>query len=174
VRTGVIADRTISIYAKTNYGDGTLIGAQNSSDTNSAYVVSGNGGMEYVRVLFSSGQSTYDRIDKYPYYELDLSYQNLALQFDGNTTNLKVSCVGTTTNLEFFIFARNVDGNANMYSKRKLYNLKLYQNDIIIRDFIPCYRKSDNVIGLYDLVNQMFYTNAGTGTFLKGGEINVL
>jgi hypothetical protein len=29
-------------------------------------------------------------------------------------------------------------------------------------------RKSDNVIGLYDVINGKFYTNSGTGEFIKG------
>lgn len=41
-----------------------------------------------------------------------------------------------------------------------------------IRNFIPCYRKSDNVIGMYDLITKTFYENAGTGTFIKGNDIN--
>ena len=55
----------------------------------------------------------------------------------------------------------------------KLYTAKYYDsNGILIRNFIPCYRKLDNEIGLYDLVNNVFYTNAGTGVFLVGTEVN--
>lgn len=54
----------------------------------------------------------------------------------------------------------------------KVYKCKIFEDGIVIRDFIPCYRKTDNVIGLYDLVNDVFYTNAGTGTFLKGANVN--
>ena len=42
-----------------------------------------------------------------------------------------------------------------------------------VRYFIPCYRKSDEVIGLYDLINNHFYTNAGTGTFTKGYDLPI-
>lgn len=42
-----------------------------------------------------------------------------------------------------------------------------------MRNFIPCYRRSDNVIGLYDLVENKFYTNAGTGNFLKGPDVTL-
>lgn len=55
----------------------------------------------------------------------------------------------------------------------KMYSCKIYDNDVLVRDFIPCYRKSDNVIGMYDLVNNVFYTNQGTGTFLKGENKSV-
>ena len=34
-----------------------------------------------------------------------------------------------------------------------------------------CYRRSDNVIGFYDEVNDVFHTNQGTGTFRKGADI---
>lgn len=36
---------------------------------------------------------------------------------------------------------------------------------------IPCYRKSDNEPGFYDVVNNVFYTNVGTGEFGIGPEV---
>ena len=41
-------------------------------------------------------------------------------------------------------------------------------NNEIKADFIPCYRITDNEIGLYNLVDNQFYTNQGTGEFLYG------
>ena len=35
----------------------------------------------------------------------------------------------------------------------RIYYLKIYDNNILIRNFVPCYRKSDGVIGLYDKAN---------------------
>lgn len=40
----------------------------------------------------------------------------------------------------------------------------------IIRNFYPAKRNSDGVVGLYDLKNSKFYTNAGSGTFTAGAE----
>lgn len=54
----------------------------------------------------------------------------------------------------------------------KIYGCKMYDGTTLVRDFIPCYRNSDNEIGMYDLVNNQFYTNAGTGTFQYGAAIN--
>ena len=59
-------------------------------------------------------------------------------------------------------------GDASQKAYMRLYYLKLYDNNVLVRDFIPCYRNSDNVLGLYDLVNGVFYTNAGSGTFTYG------
>lgn len=40
----------------------------------------------------------------------------------------------------------------------------------MVADFVPCYRKSDNVIGMYDLVRNEFFTNAGSGSFTAGSD----
>ena len=51
----------------------------------------------------------------------------------------------------------------------KIYALKIYDNDTLVRDFIPCINASGEV-GLYDLVGKQFYGNVGTGTF-TGSEV---
>lgn len=40
-----------------------------------------------------------------------------------------------------------------------------------LRDFVPCYRKADGVIGVYDLVSGAFFENSGTGSFTKGADV---
>lgn len=51
------------------------------------------------------------------------------------------------------------------------YSFKIWNGDTLLRDFIPCVRTSDGAIGMYDTVNGVFYTNAGTGTFTAGSFI---
>lgn len=53
----------------------------------------------------------------------------------------------------------------------KFYSFKIWDNEILVRNYVPCYRKSDNVIGMYDLVNDTFNVNAGSGTFGKGTDV---
>lgn len=50
----------------------------------------------------------------------------------------------------------------------KLYSFKLYDGDNLVRDLVPAMRDSDSVVGLYDLANNTFLTNAGSGTFNYG------
>ncbi len=52
-----------------------------------------------------------------------------------------------------------------------LYYAKASVNGTPKFEMIPCYRKSDGVIGMYDLVNKKFFTNAGTGSFTKGADV---
>ena len=54
----------------------------------------------------------------------------------------------------------------------KLYSFAMDTADgTPIRNFVPCYRVADGVIGLYDTVEGKFYTNAGTGAFTKGADV---
>ena len=56
----------------------------------------------------------------------------------------------------------------------KVYRLKLYEDSILMREYVPCYRESDNEIGLYELVNKVFYPNNGAGSFNKGSDVGII
>ena len=47
----------------------------------------------------------------------------------------------------------------------KLYSFKAWKNNELIRHLVPCKRKSDGEVGVYDRVTKTFFTNAGTGKF---------
>lgn len=50
----------------------------------------------------------------------------------------------------------------------KIYFLKMKENGMLVRDFIPVKRKSDGVIGMYDLVGRKFYTSPNGEAFTGG------
>lgn len=50
-------------------------------------------------------------------------------------------------------------------------SFKITESWVEKRDFIPCYRKSDWVIWMWDRVNKVFYTNSWSGTFTKGSDV---
>lgn len=51
---------------------------------------------------------------------------------------------------------------------------KIWENNNLVRNYVPCYRNIDNATGLYDLVNNVFYRNAGTGSIEKGNPISLV
>ena len=60
-------------------------------------------------------------------------------------------------------------------SKReyKLYSARISDGHEVIRDYVPCYRKSDGEVGLYEKITGTFLTNdASTGTFIYGKAID--
>ena len=77
----------------------------------------------------------------------------------------------TSVNSLYTFYIGNFNNAGRPYSNGfsgKIYYSKLYNNNILVFDGVPCYRKSDNVAGLYDLVSNTFYTNQGTGNFIVG------
>ena len=63
--------------------------------------------------------------------------------------------------------------SSNIHKGMRLYKLNLYEGNSRIAQLIPCYDTQDNnKIGLYDTVRGMFLTNAGSGTFTKGANVN--
>ena len=98
-----------------------------------------------------------------------------------NGVQTKVSSVYTGTSESLPIFAwRYVDGYTTVSAIytfpdscfAKIYSVKFSEQGNLLRDMIPCYRKTDNVAGMYDIVNDVFYTNQGTGVFAVGADIN--
>lgn len=66
-----------------------------------------------------------------------------------------------------YLFALNNNGTSYGLSSATLYSCKIYDNKTLIRNYIPC-KKGDSDIGLYDTINNQFYSNAGTGVFTAG------
>lgn len=51
----------------------------------------------------------------------------------------------------------------------KLYSCKIYENDVLIKDWIPVINKLNNIVCLYDKINESFLYNSGTGSMIAGG-----
>ncbi len=66
-----------------------------------------------------------------------------------------------------WLFDKNTTGKSWHPGSLKMYSCQIYDNGTLVRDFIPC-KNSSGTVGLYDNVNGVFYTNAGSGTFTAG------
>lgn len=100
----------------------------------------------------------------------DIDVPNHIIKVDKN--NYSLNTTSFNVELNFWLFGRNSDSTIYK-SKNKLYKCRMYVSGVLVRDFIPCYRNSDNEVGLYDLVNGVFYTNQGTGAFTYGSVVTV-
>ncbi len=56
-------------------------------------------------------------------------------------------------------------------TKMDLYSVKIYNNNALMFNGIPCRRNSDNVVGIYDTVSQTFKTNAAGTNSLTAGPV---
>lgn len=68
------------------------------------------------------------------------------------------------------LFANNRAGGIQEKTTMVLYYCRIYDGNTIIRDYIPC-KNAAGAVGLYDLIGQKFYGNAGTGSFTAGPEV---
>lgn len=64
--------------------------------------------------------------------------------------------------------------NTNLNGKIYYFKITNKRTGELERYFVPVYRKSDNEIGLYDVVHNKFYPNEGSGTFQKGINIDYI
>lgn len=121
---------------------------------------------------YSAGNDAVSDIDALLRKEIDVTFTNSTISFtvDGVTYSKSTT---SSKSIGYILFAgRSASSNvANYYASAKLYEATIQENGETIRDFVPCYRKSDGVIGMYDLVSATFFTNSGSGTFSKGADV---
>lgn len=106
----------------------------------------------------------------YPWYEL----HTIKVDTDGSAYKDGVkmgqsTTIPSTTSNTMQIFRHSGTGRVQL---EIVYLCKLFDSTGVLRDLVPCYRKSDNVVGMYDVQNDVFYTNAGTsGEFIAWNKV---
>ena len=91
---------------------------------------------------------------------------------DENETTIR-SVNGTdtlNTSLNLLLFAANMAGSPQYYAKAKVYYVKIYDGDELVRDFIPVLDPND-VPCMYDRVTRRYFYNVRTGNFTPGPAI---
>lgn len=99
-------------------------------------------------------------------YNLDINEKSIVVNGSKYTAAHTRSIISTNP-LQIF-----ADGNNKFKFGCKCYLLKIFDNDNLVLDLIPCYRKSDHEPGMYDTISGQFYTNSGTGEFILGPAVN--
>lgn len=84
-------------------------------------------------------------------------------------TTLDLSSIKTSPPSPMFIFAMcdTAGGGDTPYDLGQvaLYSLTFDEGGVPVADYIPAKKDSTGEIGLYDIVNEVFYTNNGSGEF---------
>ena len=66
------------------------------------------------------------------------------------------------------LFGNNTAGTIAT-AENTIYSTKIYEDGVLVRYYIP--DNYNGTLGMYDLVNNVFYPNAGTGTFTAGADV---
>lgn len=78
---------------------------------------------------------------------------------------------GVMNNDTIYLFGNHRDNQTVFRAKVRISSFKMVDNSVVVRNFIPAKRNVDSVLGMYDIANDVFYTNSGTGTFIAGPEV---
>ena len=79
----------------------------------------------------------------------------------------ETSGIDWSTNTQtFYLF-----GARNVHADVIIYDFKLYDGGTLVRNLIPCYRKSDNEPGMYDTITGTFFVNQYNGEFICGPAV---
>ena len=75
-----------------------------------------------------------------------------------------------------YVFASHGTGGIQHPAAMELYSLKIWDNGVLVRDFVPCVKVEGGVetVGLYDVsrnATKRFYENGGTGELVAGAEL---
>lgn len=84
-------------------------------------------------------------------------------QFDSNPSR---------SSRTLFVLANNYPDDLQI-ARARLYRMSISVGGETVRNFTPAKRASDGAVGLLDSVSGEFFTNAGTGSFTAGPEIQV-
>jgi hypothetical protein len=168
IDTGVPARVQMRVEFQTTWtttGDNTFIGGTGNANNNAIYFgfnTASSGG--YAGIESAWKNIAFPDYHERVYVISDMKSEQQKVIINNNV-RYSGSTVYTTTSssVNMGLFSRRGSGGySGITNFVKIYD---YLEDRYIRDFRPAMRNSDDVIGMYDLINDVFYVNAGSGTF---------
>ena len=184
IDTGFSPTNKTSIEAEVAFTDNSATSGQymgmrywpSSSDTRALFFgLRYTGGTRYLALFTMYPEATPAQIPfdtDFHSYTINPSSQKI----DSYSFSLDYSTMPTSPqNMNITLFSNNArynnDPPENIRAKSKIKSFKIKEDGVLVRDFVPCYNIYTDEIGMFDTVSNQFYTNAGTGTFLKGADV---
>lgn len=94
-----------------------------------------------------------------------ISVNNTKYNFNGTVTEATASWTTMINHRK-----TSSTGYASEYSLGRWYYLRIYEDEKLVRNFIPV-KNSNNVACLYDAINKTTHLNVGSGSFTAGPEV---
>lgn len=169
IDTGVIGKTGLHIVAEMGYATPTsgtaLFGSRNPRFFVTLYPST------IIDFGYNSDNITQITVESRKIYNIDFDTSTQPKRF-GIDGVYVTSTAQVDTNRNIYIFGCNRNGAVAALSKSIFKSMTIAdENGGLLRKFVPCYRIADGEIGLYDLVSATFFTNSGSGTFIKGADV---
>ena len=174
IDTGMVLEKTCNVELKISnltYANTKIFGSRTSATSNNFSVISTATSLVCDFYNYNNNRLTVSTPIEEP---ITIKVGNSGLQINDTIQHITNYANFTTPGNAYIFNASGTYPAGYTNASMRLYYCKIWDGDDLVRNFVPCYRKSDNVIGLYDLANNEFYTNAGTGDFTKGANVDPL
>lgn len=167
IDTGIYGSNLLDIEISIYFGDnkkGKFFLASRLSPYKRTYAVLVDQSTENVRFDYNNHLNHLGIYNK----KITIKKSGLNVYVD-NVLNVNLYKGEFTTPSTLLLFGILQGGTVNAsQAGGKIYFLKMKENGMLVRDFIPVKRKSDGVIGMYDLVGRKFYTSPNGVAFTGG------
>ena len=173
INTGVPGRNGVSVRTKMRWGDFA------ESYTETSYLAAyGNDGRVYpifrtngaqnpwsvsYKDVHLRGYATDPNADCEVYSTVSNGYQ--VLMVDGKVSSSGSLTGDFDTGNDLTLFTLVYGGSYQYFAKSRCYWLKIWLDDALVRDYMPCQRIADGKNGLYDWVSGTFFTDANGGNF---------
>lgn len=177
IDTGYYINKDTSIYADFQFTDltaqqrlfGVDTGDSGNSNVSYSFYINGSSAWAYSFIDGSGNWITTNKAADKIRHTMNFNFNGKVKIDDEAFYNQNISgSITETATTSLPIMAKNNGKGIMRYAKVKIYAFQIYNSNVLERNFIPCYRKSDKVAGLFDAVEGTFYPNTGTGTFVIG------
>ena len=150
----------------------SLVGARNST-TDKNYNIGAYGTSSLWRWGWKGNSNAVPDVaidtNKHTFY---IDHTNQTFSIDGVVVETREISGNITTPTTPILFGIHATSATLLYlSPVRIYKFKKWRSGELVQHLIPCRRKSDNELGMYDLVTGDFLTNAGDGDFVAGADI---
>ena len=174
--TGMVA-RYAAVWSKDNSGSDCVVGAAGNgnnygllrpdySTEDSCRWELGFANRTIIERMYGNG------VDKKYTVQFSTVSENVYLDVDNNRviTDTDVVTYNASTNIN--LFTSRFDDSVGSACSAWLYYAIIWSSDgELVRDFVPV-RRDDGKLGMYDVYNNKFYENNGTGEFIAGEAVN--
>ena len=172
INMGIKSSANMSVKAKFNLSDVStkaVFGSYSGPSTNGVGVFFGTAGGNIPGKVYCNNTNVAVSPDltlsTNTNYEIEMSGTTLVINGSTYTSEATAS-----NSYDMLLFARSNNGTVERQISGKIYNLKIWDNGTIARNYIPCIDEN-NVPFMFDRVTHTAFLNAGTDEFLYGNPV---
>lgn len=180
INTGYIPQSPITyngiIYAlHSGLTDRMIFGAKND-DTHRIYLepyhVVKASTYYLIRWYATNGLAKYSNVSTYFAPAIRVAVSMDSIEITANEATAQPTSQVGLPSIPIFLLAWNNNNSPQYFNKLEgVGRITFSEEGEIKHNYIPCYRKFDGEIGVYDTVNDQFHANAGAGTLIKGPDV---